>query len=231
MRTAPSSLACALVAVAVVVVGCKDHKTPAGDTAAAAPAADDKLPPEPVVTDEATDLLFSYVDATGHVVAASKIGDIPDAVKSRVLVVDLDKTPAERQAHRYAFFADLTAKGPDGKYPVSIVSRYDAAKGQVQAPMAPAPPGSVIVYSASWCGFCKKAKAWLHENNVPFIDRDVERTAGAQQELDDKLKAAGVPGGGIPVIDWAGNLVMGFDRAALEKLKSAHPVAPAPSAP
>ena len=204
-----------LVALVLLFAACTRNAD-----APAAPA-EDKPPPFPVVTDDGADLLFSYVDAHGRVQAVSKGSDVPEAVRARVLVVDLKKTPEERQAHRYAFFADLTAKTPDGTYPVSVVSRYDAAHGQVQAPVAPAPAGSVVVYSATWCGFCKKAKAWLKDNGVPFIERDVEKTPGAQAELDGKLKAAGVPGGGVPVIDWAGTLVMGFDVHALEKLKAA----------
>jgi glutaredoxin len=210
-----------LLIALLALAGCKKPEAPASTTT----ASEDKLPPLPVVKEDNADLLFSYVDAHGQIVPVSKIADVPDNVKSRVLVVDLKKTPEERQAHRYAFFADLTAKTPDGIYPVSVVSRYDAARGQTQAPIAPAPDGSVVVYSATWCGFCKKAKAWLKENDVPYVERDVEKTAGAQDELDQKLKKAGVAGGGIPVIDWAGSIVMGFDQAALEKLKTTHPVA------
>lgn len=183
------------------------------------------IPPMPVVAEGASDLLFSYVDAHGRIAATSNPDEVPEGVRARVLVVDLTKTPEQRQAHRYAFFADLTAKDPEGRFPVSVVSRYDAARGQVQAPMAPAPDGAIVVYSATWCGFCQKAKAWLKDNDVAFIERDVEKTPGAQAELDQKLKQAGVPGGGVPVIDWGGTVVMGFDQARLAKLlreKPAH---------
>jgi glutaredoxin len=208
--------------------GCSKGST--APSAEASPAGhEDKLPPIPVVTDDAKDLLFSFVDAQGRVQAVPSVAAVPETVKSRVLVVDLKKTPEERQAHRYAFFVDLTARTPEGTYPVSVVSRYDAAKGQVQAPATPPPEGSVIVYSATWCGFCKKTKAWLKEHNVPYIERDVEKTPGAQAELDQKLKAAQVPGGGIPVVDWGGTLVMGFDQAALTRLLAEKGPGPAPS--
>lgn len=214
-----------VLAVGVVVASCprdapSASPAPPGVGAPSASATGDESvePPLPIVTDDAKDLLFSYVDARGRAQAASKISDVPEQVRGRVLVVDLSKTPEQRQAHRYAFFVDLTAQAPDGTYSVSVVSRYDAARGQVQAPMAPAPEGSVVVYSAVWCGFCKKAKAWLNERGVPFIERDVEKMPGAQAELDAKLAAAGVSGGGVPVIDWAGTVVMGFDATRLERL-------------
>jgi glutaredoxin len=184
---------------------------------------DPNLPPFPVVKDNADNLLFSFVDAQGRVQAVPRVDAVPETVRSRVLVVDLSKTPEQRQAHKYAFFVDLTAKAPDDTYPVTVVSRYDAAKGQTAAPMAPPPEGSVLVYSAVWCGFCKKAKAWLNEKGVPYIERDVEKMPGAQAELQEKLKRANVPGGGIPVIDWGGSIVMGFDVPALERLLKEKP--------
>ncbi len=182
-------------------------------------------PPLPTVTDEATSLLFSFVDANGRMISVPSVADVPEAVRQRVLVVDLQKTPEERQAHRYAFFADLSAKGADGHYPVVVVSRYDATKGGAGAapPAQPPKDGSVVINSAEWCGYCKKAKAWMKEHKVPYLERDVDKTPGAQAELSAKLRAAGVPGGGIPVVDWAGDVVVGFDVASFERLLKAKP--------
>lgn len=176
-----------------------------------------------MVRAEATNLLFSFVDSTGRVQAVPSVADVPEAVRKRVLVVDLSKTPEQRQAHRYAWFADLTVANADGTYPVVVVSRYDGATQKAGAASLPPPDGSVVVYSAEWCGYCKKAKAWMSSKGVPFIERDVEKTPGAQQELQAKLKAAGVPGGGIPVVDWAGSIVVGFDVPAFEKLLTSSP--------
>lgn len=221
---------CVLAVVGLgLLSACPQGKGASAPAGAARGESDAALPPLPVVTDGAEQLLFSFVGADGTLQAVGRPDQVPEPVKARVLVVDLARTPEERQAHRYAFFADLTAQKPDGSYPVSVVSRYDAARGQTAPAIAPAPEGSVVVYSAVWCGFCKKAKAWLTERGVPFVERDVEKTPGAQQELSARLKAAGVPGGGVPVIDWGGTIVMGFDVAAMERLlreKPPRPVAP-----
>jgi glutaredoxin len=191
-------------------------------------AADDVTVPSdvslPVVRDDSTNLLLSFLDAQGRVEAVPTVREVPEAVRNRVLVVDLSKTPEQRQAHKVAFFADLTAKQADGTYPVSVVSRFQAAHGQgAAAASLPPAEGSVIVYSASWCGFCKQAKSWLKGHNVPYVERDVEKTPGAQAELDQKLAKAGTPGGGIPVIDWGGELVMGFDQGSLTRLLAQKP--------
>lgn len=189
-------------------------------------SAGDEGPPLPVVRDSATSLLFSFVDGGGRVQTVPSVSAVPEPVRKRVLVVDLDKTPEQRQAHRFAFFADLTAPAPDGTYPVVVVSRYDAAR-PVGAAALPAPDGAVVVYSAVWCGYCKKAKAWLTEHGVPFVERDVEKTAGAAAEVAGKLRAAGIPGGGVPVIDWAGSVVVGYDVAALQRLLQEKPTSAA----
>ncbi len=205
-----------LVVALTLLAACSSPKDPALRAAA---SIDDDAPPLPVVTDAATSLLFSFVDPGGRVLTVPTAAAVPEAVRKRVLVVDLDKTPEQRQAHRYAFFADLSVAQPDGTYPVVVVSRYDAAQAKSAAALPPA-DGAVIVYSAVWCGYCKKAKAWMKEHDVAFVERDVEKTPGAAAEVAAKLKAAGIPGGGVPVTDWAGTVVVGFDLPAFQRLLS-----------
>ena len=33
---------------------------------------------------------------------------------------------------------------------------------------------AIVMYGAQWCGDCRRAKAWLTRNDVPFIYVDVE---------------------------------------------------------
>jgi glutaredoxin len=217
-------LACVLAVVVVVVAACS--KTPADgavSSSSSSSSPDAAAPDGPVVRAEATNLLFSFVDAAGRVQAVPSVADVPEAVRKRVLVVDVSKTPEQRQAHRYAWFTDLTVANADGTYPVVVVSRYDGATQKQGASSLPPPEGSVVIYSAEWCGYCKKAKAWMTSKGVPYIERDVDKSPGAQAELQAKLKVAGVPGGGIPVVDWAGSIVVGFDVPAFEKLLASSP--------
>jgi glutaredoxin len=86
------------------------------------------------------------------------------------------------------------------------------------AAAAPSPKGQVIVYGTSWCGYCKKARAWLTKKGIPFEDKDVEKDAGAAQELAMKAQAQNVRPTGVPVIDMRGKLVLGFDEATLESM-------------
>lgn len=218
-----------IVAGLALAASCERIAPPRGDGQKRAPSATHSTASSgplavPHVTDEAENLLFSYVDMRGEPVSVGSVAEVPESVRERVLVVDLSKSPAERQADRYAFFVNLNARNPDGSYEVTTVSRYNPARSRAApAPAMDVPEDAVIVYSAVWCGFCKKAKRWLKQKGVPFIERDVEKTPGAQAELSRKLRAARLQSGGVPVIDWAGELVVGFDQRRLERLLAERP--------
>ena len=51
----------------------------------------------------------------------------------------------------------------------------------------------IVLYSVAWCPHCKEAKEYLTENNIPFINRDVEVDAKAMEDLTVKYNSTGVP--------------------------------------
>lgn len=50
----------------------------------------------------------------------------------------------------------------------------------------------VVMYSAEWCGVCKRAKAFFLKSNIPFEEYDVEKTAKGKRDYK-KMGAKGVP--------------------------------------
>ena len=66
----------------------------------------------------------------------------------------------------------------------------------------------VILYATSWCGYCKATRKLLSENNVKFVEIDVEKSTdtAALKKYDD-LNISGVP-----VLDIQGNIIDGFDE-------------------
>lgn len=77
----------------------------------------------------------------------------------------------------------------------------------------------VVVYSTAWCGYCRKAKAWLTTRGVPFEAKDIEKDPEALAELNEKKRVAGKQKqGGLPWIDTGTELLLGFDVPALERL-------------
>lgn len=60
--------------------------------------------------------------------------------------------------------------------------------------------------------FCGKVKEYLSQKNIEFTDRNIAVDAGALAELE-KLGYMTTP---VTVVD--GEVIVGFDRAKLEKL-------------
>ena len=71
----------------------------------------------------------------------------------------------------------------------------------------------VVVYTTSWCGWCKKTRAWLDQQGVDYENRDVEANAEWAEEMHDLTGS-----GGVPVIVIDGEVIKGFNPAQLEKL-------------
>lgn len=91
--------------------------------------------------------------------------------------------------------------------------------GSVAKPVAktPRPPEKrkstePVLYSASWCGYCKLAKAWLGENRIAYQEVDIDTPDGRAAYND-----AGA-GTGVPVLMTGDQYVKGFSPAAYEAL-------------
>jgi glutaredoxin len=70
----------------------------------------------------------------------------------------------------------------------------------------------VRIYTAAWCGYCKKAKAYLAAKKVPFDEVDVETSEPRRSEF------AQLGGRGVPVIVVGNRRMDGFDAATLDGL-------------
>ncbi|KYD18770.1 glutaredoxin family protein [Geobacillus thermodenitrificans] len=49
----------------------------------------------------------------------------------------------------------------------------------------------ILVYSSNNCSFCAKLKSWLDENNIPYINRDID-VPEIQKEFE-KFNIYGIP--------------------------------------
>lgn len=187
-----------------------------GDGVAAGPGAHVK-PPFPV-QGELEGLLLVWFDAEGlH--TAQKRSDIPESARAQVRVDSLNIEPDARLDPEQVYVADLRTPGAAGSYPVRQVSRgwFDAQVDRAKPRPANA-DAPVVVYKASWCGVCRSAAAFLRSRHVPFIEKDVEKEPGANEEMLRKARAKGLTPRGVPVIDFKGEIMLGFDRAHIEAL-------------
>ena len=73
----------------------------------------------------------------------------------------------------------------------------------------------VIIYSTPTCPYCKRAKDYLSQKGIPFVDRNVAQDRDAAKEMMQKSGQMGVP---VIIID--SEVVVGFNQALVDKLLS-----------
>ena len=127
-------------------------------------------------------------------------------------VVYSDRAPTSGHLEKTMKFADL----PSSALPASAASfmeQFRRTHPTDGALAAPASGSGATLYSAAWCGYCKKAKAWLASRGVAYQDVDVDTPSGM-------AALAQVTGGkgGIPVLVAKGQKINGFSTAAYDAI-------------
>ena len=64
----------------------------------------------------------------------------------------------------------------------------------------------VVMLSASWCGYCRRARAYFHENKIAHCEYDIETTPEGRRLF------AGQPVHVIPIMFIGDSTLVGFNR-------------------
>lgn len=194
------------------------------------------VPVPPVVSDAAGPYALRYfAPVSGELVQVKTPADVPQGARGQVLVTFED--PALQGPWLYV--ADLTQKKAEG-YAVRSVDRQELEQSlAASAPKPPAPDpaqpvaagpaataaptnasGDVVIFRTAWCGYCKKAAEYLKLKGVPFVEKDLERDAGAREDMLARARKAGVGPDrlqGVPILSVRGKIINGFDRGAIDR--------------
>ncbi|MEE8058054.1 MAG: glutaredoxin domain-containing protein [Pseudomonadales bacterium] len=65
------------------------------------------------------------------------------------------------------------------------------------------------MYATSWCPYCRKARTFFRQANIPFTEYDVEKSPRAYQQYEK------ISGRGVPVIQVGNRTIQGFDEMAI----------------
>ena len=68
---------------------------------------------------------------------------------------------------------------------------------------------AVVMYSAAWCGVCRRAKSFLQSRGVAFSEYDIETSRKGREDYR-RLR-----GTGVPIIMVGEQRMNGFDAATL----------------
>ncbi|MDO8618099.1 MAG: glutaredoxin domain-containing protein [Candidatus Uhrbacteria bacterium] len=77
---------------------------------------------------------------------------------------------------------------------------------------------NIKIYSTPTCPYCKLVKDYFKEQGMSFSDIDVANDATAANEM---VKSSGQMG--VPVIDIDGEIIVGWNKSALEEAIAKHP--------
>ncbi len=226
-------------------LGCGKAAVPADEQAA--PVA---LPKPPVVSEAGGAYVLRYFSAAaGEFVTAKTPAEVPEGARGQVLVApedpnlqgpwlfvaDLTKKTAEgyevRVVDRAEIDNQLAAAKPAPEPPPAAPEAPAAPAAPAPAPAAgqPAPASAaaaavkdndVIIYRTSWCGYCKKAAAYLKAKGVKFVEKDIEKDPNARKDMLARAQRAGVPQSslqGVPILAVRGKIITGFDRGAIDR--------------
>ncbi|MBI5401649.1 thioredoxin family protein [Candidatus Wolfebacteria bacterium] len=70
----------------------------------------------------------------------------------------------------------------------------------------------ITIYSTPTCPYCEMTKEYFKKNNIQYEDYDVSANEEKAKEMIQKSHQMGVP-----VIDVNGEIIVGFDRPAIDK--------------
>jgi glutaredoxin len=74
--------------------------------------------------------------------------------------------------------------------------------------------GPLIVYCRSWCPDCARARAWLQQHEIPYVEVDVD------DDLDARTRAAGFNDGRLhtPTFERNGETCVDFRPERVKQL-------------
>lgn len=135
---------------------------------------------------------YRYTDDAGSLRFVSSLEQVPSHLRDRARpaggIVTRTRAPAPRSEDRP--FA----------YDASPTTRH---RGQAE----------VVVYTAPWCGWCRKTLAWLDQRGVAYDNRDIERSERYRRELRSRSGSTS-----IPFVEIDGTAIRGYSPERMARL-------------
>jgi glutaredoxin len=174
----------------------------AGEAQAAVEQAATRLSGEPepgaeTQSDAPPATFYRYTDKTGTVRFVSSLAEVPKALRASA-------RPVGNRVQRAA-----AAPAPKRRQ----VARAERAAAAPPARNQPVGDHEVVVYTTSWCGWCRKTLAFLDEQGVDYDNRDIEADDAWREELLEKTGRTS-----IPVVEIDGQLIRGYDPTRMAEL-------------
>ena len=120
-------------------------------------------------------------------------------------IIYSDRPPADGRVEKTITYYDQPSSGLSPQ----VLAYLEDLKRRSPTSKA-APSDGTILYMATWCGYCRQAKAFLASRNIPYREFDIDTQEGL-------AAFAGAGGGkGVPLLIHGGARVRGFSAATYE---------------
>jgi glutaredoxin len=215
MKRGTCASARTLAAAVLLALAACDAREPAPPPAAPAPRTQAPAPspaaaPAPADSGDVAPapgerIFWSVADADG-VRFYDSIDRVPEALRDKAQPIAMG-APSPESAAPAPRAAAPPAVEPAPAAPPAPAARdpYDEARPRRDTP--------VVVYTTAWCPWCRKTLAWLDEQGVPYVNKDIERNLDWRRELIEKTGQAA-----IPVVEIDEQIIRGFDPERMEQL-------------
>ena len=143
---------------------------------------------------------YTYTDEHGGTHYVQHAARVPDRYRRGASTIELE-----------SHVIRPTASAPSGgqAQPARPAFAFDPDQKQVRRQAR----ADVVVYTAPWCGWCRKTLAWLDERGVDYENRDIESDPAYREELIRKTGNAS-----IPMVEVDGEQIRGFSPRRMREL-------------
>ncbi len=123
-------------------------------------------------------------------------------------IVYSDRPPDDGRLDKTMTFENL----PSSPLPASTSASVEQLRRMGPSSSTNTPTSGIVLYSAAWCGYCKRAKAYLAAKGIRYQEFDIDTK-------DGRAAFANAGGGrGVPLLIVGGQRVKGFTLAAYDAL-------------